>query len=149
MKHALKLVIFAGFVAFLGGCVNTLEKALPSTSDATNADAVTTAIDYFNFHARELLTRATDQEPTSEAPYLVGNLIPDWDSSVTVANEQKSYTDFEMQKDYRYYLVLERSADTLRGLQLYSRFVSVIDYELDTLSQYVATYIPTADYVDS
>ena len=117
--------------------------------EATNADAVTTAIDYFNFHARELLTRATDQEPTSEAPYLVGNLIPDWDSSVTVANEQKSYTDFEMQKDYRYYLVLERSADTLRGLQLYSRFVSVIDYELDTLSQYVATYIPAADYVDS
>ena len=149
MKHALKLVIFAGFVAFLGGCVNTLEKALPSTSDATNADAVTTAIDYFNFHARESLTRATDQEPTSEAPYLVGNLIPDWDSSVTVANEQKSYTDFEMQKDYRYYLVLEKNADTLRGLQLYSRFVSVIDYELDTLSQYVATYIPTADYVGS
>jgi len=27
--------------------------------------------------------------------------------------------------------------------------VSVIDYEIDTLSQYVATYIPAADYVDN
>ena len=27
--------------------------------------------------------------------------------------------------------------------------MSVIDYEIDTLSQYVATYIPAADYVDS
>ena len=59
MKHALKLVIFAGFVAMMGSCVNTLEMAIPNNPEATNADAVATAIDYFNFHARELLTRAT------------------------------------------------------------------------------------------
>ena len=139
-------------VVLLSSCVNTLELVAPRGTERTAMShevAVDNARSYFLSHFGQN-TRSNNQTPTEEAPYVVGNLIPDWNSGVTIANEHKTHTDFAMQKDYRYYLLLgENEEGQEQGVELYSRFVSVEDYSLGATSQYVATYIPDEEYLKS
>lgn len=136
----------------LSACVNTLELAVPKSSErvgVTHEGAVANAKAYFDTHFG-FNTRSNDQTPTPDAPYVVGNLVPDWESGVTVASERKSYTDFAMQKDYHYFLLLgEEESEQMQAVELYSRFVSVEDVVDGTMSQYVATYIPDEEYLNS
>lgn len=136
----------------LSACVNTLELAVPKSSErvgVTHEGAVANAKAYFDTHFG-FNTRSNDQTPTPDAPYVVGNLVPDWESGVTVASERKSYTDFAMQKDYHYFLLLgEEESEQMQAVELYSRFVSVEDVANGITSQYVATYIPDEEYLNS
>lgn len=136
----------------LSACVNTLELAVPKGGEragVTHEGAVANAREFFNTHFGNS-TRSEEQQPTPEAPYVVGNLVPDWESGVTVANEEKCYTDFAMQKDYRYFLLLgEEESEQMQAVELYSRFVSVEDIVNGITSQYVATYIPDEEYLNS
>ena len=135
----------------LSSCVNTLELVAPQGERRVMSHevAVADAKAYFDTHFGQN-TRSNDQTPTEEAPYAVGNLVPDWESGVTIANEHKTHTDFAMQKDFRYFLLLgENEEGQMQGVELYSRFVSVEDYSLGATSQYVATYIPDEEYLKS
>ena len=138
-------------VLLLSSCVNTLELVAPQGERRvmSHEGAVADAKAYFDTHFGQN-TRSNNQAPTEEAPYAVGNLVPDWESGVTVANEHKTHTDFAMQKDFRYFLLLgENEEGQMQGVELYSRFVSVEDYSLGATSQYVATYIPDEEYLKS
>ena len=137
-----------GVVLLLSACVNTLELASPhKSSEAKRLEqAVDGAMCYFGTH-QELRTRSANAEPTEEAPFVVGNLVPDWSSAVSVANEEKQYTDFAMRKDYDFYWLPD--GDVEQRVKLYSRFASVEEFALDTINQYVATYIPDEEYLGS
>ena len=152
MRTTCKLLLFLLVAVMLSACVNTLELAVPKSSEragVTHEGAVANAKAYFDTHFG-FNTRSNDQTPTPDAPYVVGNLVPDWESGVTVASERKSYTDFAMQKDYRYFLLPdEELAEQTQAVELYSRFVSVEDVVDGTMSQYVATYIPDEAYLKS
>ena len=129
-----------GVVLMLSACVNTLELASPhKSSEAKRLEqAVDGAMCYFGTH-QELRTRSANAEPTEEAPFVVGNLVPDWNSAVSVANEEKQYTDFAMRKDYDFYWL--PNGDVEHSVKLYSRFASVEEFALDTINQYVATFL--------
>ena len=129
-----------GVVLMLSACVNTLELASPhKSSEAKRLEqAVDGAMCYFGTH-QELRTRSANAEPTEEAPFVVGNLVPDWSSAVSVANEEKQYTDFAMRKDYDFYWL--PNGDVEHSVKLYSRFASVEEFALDTINQYVATFL--------
>ena len=138
-------------VLLLSSCVNTLELVAPQGERRVMSHevAVDNARSYFLTHFGQK-TRSNNQAPSHEAPYAVGNLVPDWESGVTIANEHKTHTDFAMQKDFRYFLLLgENEEGQMQGVELYSRFVSVEDYSLGATSQYVATYIPDEEYLKS
>lgn len=139
------LVVALGLTA----CVNTLEVAIPNGFNAENCrkQAIGNAVDYFDNH-RALLTRSAEAEPTEEAPFVVGNIVPDWDSAVTIANDEKRHTDFAMRKDYRFFLLLGEGGEQ-QAVELYSRFASVEEFALDTMNQFVATYIPAEEYLPS
>ncbi len=137
-----------GVVLMLSACVNTLELASPHKNSRAKSleQAVDGAMCYFGTH-QELRTRSANAEPTEEAPFVVGNLVPNWDSAVSVANEEKQYTDFAMRKDYDFYWLPD--GDVEQRVKLYSRFASVEEFALDTINQYVATYIPDEEYLGS
>ena len=108
--------------------------------------AVADAKAYFDTHFGQN-TRSNNQAPTEEAPYVVGNLVPDWESGVTMADNERAYTDFAIQKAYRFFLALEDEEGQVCGLELYSRLASVVDFELEGMNQYVATYIPDISFL--
>ena len=132
----------------LSSCVNTLELVAPRGEGRVMSHevAVADAKAYFDTHFGQN-TRSNDQAPTEEAPYAVGNLVPDWESGVTMADNERAYTDFAIQKDYRFFLALEDEEQRICGLELYSRLASVVDFELDGMNQYVATYIPDISFL--
>ena len=137
-------------VVMSSACVNTLELAVPNGEQGiSHQSAVTNAKAYFDIHFGQN-TRSNNQTPTEEAPYVVGNLVPDWESGVTVANSEKVYSDFTMQKDFRYFLLLgEEGDEQMQAVELYSRFVSVSEIGSDITSQYIITYIPSEEYLYS
>ncbi len=152
LRTTCRLLPLLMVAVMLSASVNTLELAVPKSSErvgVTHEGAVANAREFFNTHFGSS-TRSEEQQPTPEAPYVVGNLVPDWESGVTVANEEKCYTDFAMQKDYHYFLLLgEEESEQMQAVELYSRFVSVEDVVDGTMSQYVATYIPDEEYLNS
>ena len=137
-------------VVMSSACVNTLELAVPNGEQGiSHQSAVANAKAYFDIHFGQN-TRSNNQTPTEEAPYVVGNLVPDWESGVTVANSEKVYSDFAMQKDFRYFLLLgEEGDEQMQAVELYSRFVSVSEIGSDITSQYIITYIPSEEYLYS
>ncbi len=139
-----------GVVLVLTACVNTLELATPNGRNRSQdrEQAIREAVAYFDNH-RALLTRSAEAEPTEEAPFVVGDIVVDWESAVAVSNDEKRYTDFTMRKDNRFYLLLEQEGEQMEAVELYSRFASVEDFGLDTMNQYVATYIPDVEYLQS
>ena len=132
----------------LASCVNTLELVAPQGKRRVMSHevAVADAKAYFDTHFGQN-TRSNNQAPSHEAPYVVGNLVPDWESGVTMADNERAYTDFAIQKDYRFFLALEDEEQRICGLELYSRLASVVDFELDGMNQYVATYIPDISFL--
>ncbi len=139
-----------GVVLMLTACVNSLELATPNGRNRSQdrEQAIREAVAYFDNH-RALLTRSAEAEPSEEVPFVAGDIVVDWESAVTVANEEKRYTDFTMRKDNRFYLLLEQEGEQMEAVELYSRFASVEDFGLDTMNQYVATYIPDVDYLQT
>lgn len=139
-----------GVVLMLSACVNSLELATPNGRNRSQdrEQAIREAVAYFDNH-RALLTRSAEAEPSEEVPFVAGDIVVDWESAVTVANEEKRYTDFTMRKDNRFYLLLEQEGEQMEAVELYSRFASVEDFGLDTMNQYVATYIPDVDYLQT
>ena len=135
-------------VVLLSSCVNTLELVAPRGERRVMSHevAVADAKAYFDTHFGQN-TRSNDQTPTEEAPYVVGNLVPDWESGVTMADNERAYTDFAIQKDYRFFLALEDEEQRICGLELYSRLASVVDFDLEGMNQYVATYIPDISFL--
>ncbi len=155
MKYiATKKILYGsllGVMLVLSACVNTLELAVPNGErvGVTHEGAVANAREFFNTHFGSS-TRSEEQQPTPEAPYVVGDLVPDWESGVTVANSEKVYSDFAMQKDFRYFLLLgEEGDEQMQAVELYSRFVSVSEIGSDITSQYIITYIPSEEYLYS
>lgn len=154
MKYiATKKILYGsllGVMLVLSACVNTLELAVPyGEQSISHQSAVANAKAYFDTHFGQT-TRSNNQTPTEEAPYVVGNLVPDWESGVTVANSEKVYSDFAMQKDFRYFLLLgEEGDEQMQAVELYSRFVSVSEIGSDITSQYIITYIPSEEYLGS
>ena len=67
----------------LASCVNTLEVVTPRGGErvVSHEGAVADAKAYFDTHFGQN-TRSNNQTPSHEAPYVVGNLIPDWESGV-------------------------------------------------------------------
>ena len=143
-------VALLGVGLMLSACVNTLELAVPNGRDRSQdrEQAIRNAVAYYDNH-RTLITRSADAEPTEEAPFVTGDVVVDWESAVTLSNEEKRYTDFSMRKDNRFYLLLEQESEQREAVELYSRFASVEDFGLDTMNQYVATYIPDVEYLQS
>ena len=139
-----------GVVLVLTACVNTLELATPNGRNRSQdrEQAIREAVAYFDNH-RALLTRSAEAEPTEEAPFVVGDIVVDWESAVAVSNDEKRYTDFTMRKENRFYLLLGQEGEQWEAVELYSRFASVEDFGLDTMNQYVATYIPDVEYLQS
>lgn len=139
-----------GVVLVLTACVNTLELATPNGRNRSQdrEQAIREAVTYFDNH-RALLTRSAEAEPTEEAPFVVGDIVVDWESAVAVSNDEKRYTDFTMRKENRFYLLLGQEGEQWEAVELYSRFASVEDFGLDTMNQYVATYIPDVEYLQS
>ena len=139
-----------GVVLMLSACVNSLELATPNGRNRSQdrEQAIREAVAYFDNH-RALLTRSAEAESSEEVPFVAGDIVVDWESAVTVANEEKRYTDFTMRKDNRFYLLLEQEGEQMEAVELYSRFASVEDFGLDTMNQYVATYIPDVDYLQT
>lgn len=139
-----------GVVLMLTACVNSLELATPNGRNRSQdrEQAIREAVAYFDNH-RALLTRSAEAEPSEEVPFVAGDIVVDWESAVTVSNEEKRYTDFTMRKDNRFYLLLEQEGEQMEAVELYSRFASVEDFGLDTMNQYVATYIPDVDYLQT
>ena len=123
-----------GVVLMLSACVNSLELATPNGRNRSQdrEQAIREAVAYFDNH-RALLTRSAEAEPSEEAPFGVGDVVVDWESAVTVANEEKRYTDFAMRKDNRFYLLLVQEDEQMEAVELYSRFASVEDFGLDTI----------------
>lgn len=149
-KHTALRGALLGVVLGLTACVNSLELATPNGRNRSQdrEQAIREAVAYFDNH-RALLTRAAEAEPSEEAPFVVGDIVVDWESAVTVSNEEKRYTDFTMRKDNRFYLLLEQEGEQMEAVEIYSRFASVEDFGLDTMNQYVATYIPDVDYLQT
>ncbi len=147
-SHTILRSALFGVVLMLSACVNTLELASPHKNSRAKSleQAVDGAMYYFGAH-QELRTRSANAEPTEEAPFVVGNLVPNWDSAVSVVNEEKQYTDFAMRKDYDFYWLPDGNVE--QRVKLYSRFASVEEFALDTINQYVATYIPDEEYLGS
>lgn len=129
-------------VVMLSACVNTLELAVPNGEQGiSHQSAVANAKVYFDTHFGQN-TRSNNQTPTEEAPYVVGDLVPDWESGVTVSDNERAYSDFAISKSSRFFLALQDDREELCALELHSRLASVVDFGLDTLNQYIATYIP-------
>ncbi len=149
-KHTALRGALLGVVLGLTACVNSLELATPNGRNRSQdrEQAIREAVAYFDNH-RALLTRSAETEPSEEAPFVVGDIVVDWESAVTVSNEEKRYTDFTMRKDNRFYLLLEQEGEQMEAVEIYSRFASVEDFGLDTMNQYVATYIPDVDYLQT
>ena len=151
MKKRLRYILHISLlcvVVLLSSCVNTLELVAPQGERRvmSHEGAVADAKAYFDTHFGQN-TRSNNQTPTHEAPYAVGNLVPDWESGVTMADNERAYTDFAIQKDYRFFLALEDEEQRICGLELYSRLASVVDFELEGMNQYVATYIPDISFL--
>ena len=151
MKKRLRYILHISLLCIavlLSSCVNTLELVAPQGEGRvmSHEGAVADAKAYFDTHFGQN-TRSNHQTPTHEAPYVVGNLVPDWESGVTMADNERAYTDFAIQKDYRFFLALEDEEQRICGLELYSRLASVVDFELDGMNQYVATYIPDISFL--
>ena len=146
MKHfATKKLLHSallGVMLLMSACVNTLELAVPNGEQGiSHQSAVANAKAYFDIHFGQN-TRSNNQTPTEEAPYVVGNLVPDWESGVTVSDNERAYSDFAISKSSRFFLALQDDREELCALELHSRLASVVDFGLDTLNQYIATYIP-------
>ena len=135
-----------GVVLLLSACVNTLEFTSPyKNGNMKNLEqAVEGAKLYFGSH-QELLTRSAETPLNEDAPFVVGNIVPDWNSAVSVANNEKQYTDFTMRKDFDFYWLPNGNVE--QRVKLYSRFASVEEFALDTINQYIATYIPDTEYL--
>ena len=146
MKHfATKNLLHSallGVMLLMSACVNTLELAVPNGEQGiSHQSAVANAKAYFDIHFGQN-TRSNNQTPTEEAPYVVGNIVPDWESGVTVSDNERAYSDFAISKSSRFFLALQDDREELCALELNSRLASVVDFGLDTLNQYIATYIP-------
>lgn len=150
MTYKLFRAALLSVAVMLSACVNTLELATPNerNNDYERVQAIYRAKEYFETH-RNQLTRSADEEPTVEAPFVTGDVITDWESAITVADSEKRYTDFSMFKENRFFLLLNEDEEQVEAVELYSRFVSVEDFGLDTMNQYIATYIPDVEYLQS
>ena len=151
MKKRLRYILHISLLCIavlLSSCVNTLELVAPRGEGRvmSHERAVADARSYFLTHFGQN-TRSDNPTPTHEAPYVVGNLVPDWESGVTMADNERAYTDFAIQKDCRFFLALEDEEGQVCGLELYSRLASVVDFELEGMNQYVATYIPDISFL--
>ena len=135
-----------GVVLLLSACVNTLELTSPYKNGNVNnlEQAAEGAKLYFGSH-QELLTRSAEAPLNEDAPFVVGNIVPDWNSAVSIANNEKQYTDFTMRKDFDFYWLPNDNVE--QRVKLYSRFASVEEFALDTINQYIATYIPDTEYL--
>ena len=143
-------VALMGVGLMLSACANTLELATPIGRDRSQdrVQAIRNAVAYFDNHIA-ILTRSANADPSEVAPFSTGNIVTDWESAVTLSGEEKRYTDFSMRKDNRFYLLLGQEGEQREAVELYSRFASVEDFGLDTMNQYVATYIPDVEYLQS
>ncbi|MBQ3071054.1 MAG: hypothetical protein IJD12_05150 [Tidjanibacter sp.] len=169
------IVIVAVLAALLSSCLNTLELVapahhIPQTEDVTHTDALLAAQQYHTQY-KELLTRVVNsnlgddprwpwQEDLGDtsspdpdtgvnntsAPYPIGNHTIDWEHALVGENQYRREIIADIYKDTEFLMYFP---DTLPdvGLRLYSHFFSVEDFQLDTLNQYIATYIPDRDYL--
>lgn len=169
------IVIVAVLAALLSSCLNTLELVapahhIPQTEDVTHTDALLAAQQYHTQY-KELLTRvvnsnlgddprwpwqedlgdASSPDPdtgvnNTSAPYPIGNHTIDWEHALVGENQYRREVIADIYKDTEFLMYFP---DTLPdvGLRLYSHFFSVEDFQLDTLNQYIATYIPDRDYL--
>ena len=146
-SHIICGSILLMLVVMLSACVNTLELAVPNGEQGiSHQSAVANAKAYFDIHFGQN-TRSNNPTPTEEAPYVVGDLVPDWESGVTVSDNERAYSDFAISKSSRFFLALQDDREELCALELHSRLASVVDFGLDTLNQYIATYIPDITFL--
>lgn len=153
MKRGRKLLyiyylITTLFCGMFFSCVNTLEVAHDVIDERllTQYIHIDKAYEYYEQHIMSG-SRSSEVYPTHDAPYVVGNLLPDWESVMFVVNECKFYADFAMRKDYCFYRIFNKGEGQTEYIELYSRFVSVEEFAINTISQYIATYIPDYSYV--
>ena len=123
-------------------CSNHIE---PNNVEKQYSRFAERAIDYFESHLHAF-TRSNSQPPTEKAPYILGEFTPDWSTETTIANNTKSYSDFVLTKENRFVLFPGFDVE-VAAVELLSRFVSIIDYKIDTINQYIATYIPSPEYI--
>ncbi len=127
----------------LSACVNTLEDIAGTSSANNRTRAINKAIAYFNNSRQN--TRSNNEIPSNEAPFVAGDIEPDWNQVSTKSKDGKEFSDFHLQKSNRFFLLY--GEDNSNEIELYTSFVSVEDCELDTINQYIATYIPDIDYI--
>lgn len=131
-------------VFFVVSCSNHVE---PNIVKKEYSQFTESAIDYFEKH-QHIYTRSNSQTPTEKAPYILGEFAPDWNTETSIANDAKIYSDFELTKESRFVLFPGYDVD-VASVELHSQFVSIIDYKNDTINQYVATYIPSPEYIST
>lgn len=131
-------------VFFVVSCSNQIE---PNIVEKKHSQFTESAIDYFEKH-QHIYTRSRSQIPTEKTPYILGEFAPDWNTETSIANDAKIYSDFELTKESRFVLFPGYDVD-VASVELHSQFVSIIDYKNDTINQYVATYIPSPEYIST
>lgn len=147
VKHFLSPLIMVFGAVLFGACTNTLNLSYYPTESQTELHnrATQRAIEFFE-SSYDHITRSSNQEPTEEVPYVLGEFYPHWDNGTTAANELRSYSEYTLSKESRFLLYPKPNNDE-ETIDLHSRFISIIDNERGATCQYIVTYIPDTNYI--
>ncbi|MBO7197822.1 MAG: hypothetical protein J6V28_03395 [Tidjanibacter sp.] len=137
--------IFIFFVLLSNSCINKLETNISYQN--SNYLATQSAIHYFKTLAVDS-TRSADELPTESAPYILGNYLPHWDTGKTIIGNDLYYSEFKLSKEYHYLLFPNYDSD-IAAVNLHSRYISIANNDYQTLNQYIITYIPAPNYIDT